>query len=62
MPSTYEAGLIESIDGFIHAVRNKINGPHALCGAGRIARRWPGRFDPADARACPECTKQAENS
>jgi hypothetical protein len=43
------------IDGALHIVSKKIAGLFAACGAGRIVQLVAGRFDPEDARSCPEC-------
>jgi hypothetical protein len=55
MPDTqYEAGYISS-DEQLHAVKKRIDGASALCGAGRVVQTVPGRFDSDDPRACPAC-------
>lgn len=40
----------------VHAVQRTLNGPRAVCGAGPITARVPGRFDPAHGRSCGACT------
>lgn len=54
-PRGHEAGFVGGIDGFVHAIRKRLNGDQALYGAGRIVGRVPGRFNPADEFACPAC-------
>lgn len=58
VPSTYEAGLV-SADERLHAVKKRIDGASALCGAGRIVQTVPGRFDSDDPRACGGCAAAA---
>jgi hypothetical protein len=40
---------------YLHAAERRLQGLCAVCGAGKIIRLVPGRFDPADDRACPVC-------
>jgi hypothetical protein len=55
VPSTqHEAGFV-SADQRLHAVKKRIDGSSALCGAGRIVQQVPGRFDAADPTACADC-------
>ena len=49
-----EEGFV-STNGYVHAARRRLSGLCAVCGAGTIIRLIPGRFDPDDQRACPEC-------
>lgn len=50
----FEAGLVE-IDGVIHAIRRRILGRYAICGAGRVTHALAGRFDSRDSRSCRDC-------
>ena len=60
MPGTqYEAGYV-SADEQLHAAKQHIDGTSALCGAGRIVQKVPGRFDSDDPQACPGCVAAAE--
>lgn len=52
-----ETGCVASGDGLVHAVRRRLSGATALCGAGSIERMLPGRFDPDAADACPACAE-----
>ncbi len=57
-PGTAEPGRTD--DGAaVHAVRPGLAGPTALCGAGKVVQRLPGRFDPAADDACPACVAQS---
>jgi len=47
--------VIDAEPAVVHAVKKTINGPRAVCGAGRIDRMVAGRFDPADRQACDRC-------
>jgi hypothetical protein len=59
VPSTqYEAGLV-SADERLHAVKKRIDGASALCGAGRIVQLVPGRFDADDPMVCADCAAAA---
>jgi hypothetical protein len=49
-----EVGTVYN-DPRLHVVRLGPSGPRAACGAGVIATRVPGSFDPADERACTAC-------
>ena len=51
---TAEVGRVEG-DPLLHAVRPGIGGAVARCGAGAIAVRVPGRFDPDLEGTCPVC-------
>ena len=53
--SHYEAGCIRPIDGLVHAVRKKLSGDFALCGAGRVETHLVGGFDGDAEDACPSC-------
>jgi len=50
----HEAGFV-SADQRLHAVKKRIDGASALCGAGRIVQQVPGRFDVDDPTACGDC-------
>lgn len=50
----YEAGYVTA-DEQLHAVKKRIDGTSALCGAGRIVQTVPGRFDSADPNGCAAC-------
>lgn len=50
----HEAGYVVA-DQRLHAVKKRIDGASALCGAGRIVQEVPGRFDAADPAACADC-------
>ena len=52
-----EAGSIEPIDDLVHAVRRRLTGGTALCGAGLISRIVGDRFDPQETKACPACSQ-----
>lgn len=52
---SYDVGLVEPTDGYLHAVQKRISGRYALCGAGRIDLSVSGEFDPQDPRSCPRC-------
>ena len=54
-----EAGNIEAADNLVHAVRRRLTGGTALCGAGLIVRPVAGRFDPDAPDACPACAAAA---
>jgi hypothetical protein len=55
VPGTqHEAGFV-SADQRLHAVKKRIDGASALCGAGRIVQQVPGRFDAGDPAACADC-------
>ena len=54
-----EAGSIEPADHLVHAVRRRLGGGTALCGAGQIVRVVAGRFDPDSPDACPACADAA---
>ena len=56
--SVLEAGSVESSDD-VHAVRRRLNGAIALCGAGAIVRIVAGRFDPEAPNACAACAAAA---
>ncbi len=56
--STAEVGRVDG-EALLHAVRPGISGPSAVCGAGRITGRVPGRFDPGGDGVCPACAAQA---
>jgi hypothetical protein len=58
---TSESGRVDG-DSRIHAVRRLVNGPVSQCGAGKIVAGVPGRFNPADPDACPECSTLAAGS
>jgi hypothetical protein len=59
VPETqYEAGYV-SADEQLHAVKQRIDGSSALCGAGRIVQTVPGRFDSDTPAACPSCVAAA---
>ena len=51
-----ESGCVAS-DQLVHAVRRRLTGATALCGAGAIERMLAGRFDPESADACPACAE-----
>jgi hypothetical protein len=57
-----EAGSIEPVDDLVHAVRRRLTGGTALCGAGLIVRPLPGRFDPDSPDACPACATAARDA
>lgn len=40
-----------------HAIKKTINGPAALCGAGRIEIRILGSFDSEADNVCPMCAE-----
>lgn len=40
-----------------HAIKKTINGPSALCGAGRIEIRILGSFDTEADNVCPLCAE-----
>lgn len=48
-------GVIEEIDGYLHAAQQRRTGAIAVCGAGHISEQWPGDFDTDDPRSCPTC-------
>jgi hypothetical protein len=51
-----EAGLVTTAgDSRVHAVRMSLDGPVALCGAGRIAAGVLGRFADAHEDVCLSC-------
>jgi hypothetical protein len=56
-----ESGSIEPIDDLVHAVRRRLTGGTALCGAGLIMRIVAGRFDPESQEACPACAAAARD-
>lgn len=59
VPATqYETGHV-SADERLHAVKKRIDGAIALCGAGRIVQLVPGRFDSDDPRTCSACADVA---
>ena len=60
--SGLEAGSIEPSDDLVHAVRRRLTGGTALCGAGVIVRAVAGRFDPEAPDACPACAAAARES
>lgn len=59
----YEQGALAptreplAFDEVRHAVKKTINGPAALCGAGRIEIRILGAFDSAADNVCPLCAE-----
>lgn len=57
-----EAGSVDSVDQLVHAVRRRLTGATALCGAGTIERMLAGRFDPEAADACRACAQACENA
>jgi len=57
-----EAGSIEPVDDLVHAVRRRLTGGTALCGAGVIVRSVAGRFDPDAPDACPACAAAARDA
>ena len=61
MTSVLEAGGVAS-DDLVHAVRRRLNGAAALCGAGPIVRPAAGRFDPEAPEACPACAAAARDA
>ena len=48
-------GVIEELDGYLHAAEKRRTGAVAVCGAGHISEQWPGDFDTDDPRSCPTC-------
>ena len=52
--SRHSRGVVRD-DIEIHAIRKWVNGDQALCGAGPIARRLSGPFDPAAPGTCRDC-------
>ena len=52
-----ESGYVGSDDEVVHAVRRRLSGATALCGAGAVAKMLPGRFDPDAADACAACAE-----
>lgn len=57
MTHRHEAGLVRPLDGVIHAVRNTVEGPMAVCGAGRIETQLVGRFDESSRTSCLVCIR-----
>jgi hypothetical protein len=55
VPDTQYEGGYTSADELLHAVKKRIDGSSALCGAGRIVQTVPGRFDSDDPSGCPAC-------
>lgn len=51
-----ETGLVDG-DQRTHVAIPKLNGPVAMCGAGKIVQRVPGFFDPADPKSCQGCVE-----
>lgn len=58
--TAYEMGLVEGTE-VVHAVKATVAGQVALCGAGRIIIRKPGRFNPDSPDACPHCATAEKN-
>jgi hypothetical protein len=52
-----ESGTVDPADTLVHAVRRRLTGAAALCGAGAIEKMLAGRFDPEATEACPECAQ-----
>jgi hypothetical protein len=52
-----EAGSVAGGDKPVHAVRRRLTGAVALCGAGTIDKMLAGRFDPEAPHACPACAE-----
>jgi len=50
----WEIGLVYN-DERLHAVKITLRGASAACGAGLIATRVPGHFQPDAEDACPDC-------
>ena len=49
-------GLVAG-DAHTHVAVPHLNGPVAKCGAGKIAQKVPGFFDPTDETACGSCAQ-----
>jgi hypothetical protein len=57
----FQEGFVTA-NGVLHAAQRTLDGLCAVCGAGRILQLLPGRFDPEDRRACPECAGLEESA
>jgi hypothetical protein len=55
----HEMGLVAG-DEHMHVAVPHLSGPVAKCGAGKIAQKVPGFFDPADPTACPACVERLD--
>lgn len=55
--SAYETGLV-TMDGLRHAVRRRLTGRFAICGAGRAVVLLATSFRAVDPDACPDCATQ----
>ena len=55
----HEMGLVEG-DQRNHAAVPKLNGAVAMCGAGKIAQKIPGWFDPTEPTACAACARSLD--
>ena len=53
--SVFEQGLVGGVPP-LHATRPTLTGAKAVCGAGAITVRVPGRFSPDALPACPVCS------
>ena len=52
----FERGTVYG-DAMVHAIKPSLYASRALCGAGLIAGRIPGRFEPGADGSCPECAQ-----
>jgi hypothetical protein len=57
-----ETGCVGSDDRLVHAVRRRLSGAAALCGAGAIEKMLPGRFDPESPDSCPACAEASRSA
>jgi hypothetical protein len=62
VPVGYEQGALAQMEAATsappqvrHAVKQTVDGPSALCGAGLLPVRLFGNFDVAAANVCPDC-------
>lgn len=56
------AGLIDVLDGYVHAARPGIVRPMSVCGAGPLIVELSGSYDVTDPLACPRCTERLSPS
>jgi hypothetical protein len=52
------AGLIDVLDGYIHAARPGVLRPMSVCGAGPLVVELTGSYDATDPLACPRCSER----
>ena len=52
-------GLVDD-DQRSHVAVPKLNGAVAMCGAGKIAQKIPGWFDPTEPTACAACAQSLD--